>query len=294
MKKPWDDYVIVAAVLGGFACAIAMLVSWRAFGWYFPPIAIAIPFSMAIAALFFRFLGGTDGASFELGKFKVVGSVAVALGFCWFINSQLQKQMDIDDSATKYIKARAEQRRLETQLDSADENIVIHRGEITKLHRQIKILQDAGALGSADAIRAIDPEHELSQALIQMAKDREGPWKPTSNELEVTVSVAGYLTERNTAACDLLRFRNRRVEMTSLLMVDGENYRSSEPVRMESWQVISEKFCGVDRSFDVQISCLLATELFTDRVLTCRPNGEAAWARGFKNLLPAGAVVVFE
>jgi hypothetical protein len=261
---------------------------------YSPPIVVAFFLALSASALTYRFLGGSDGATFKLGPLQLTGTAAVFIGTLWFVNAQLATQMDVDNSPAKYQQARVVLSNLKAKVEELEADANSAKAKINVLTRENERLRSSADLGSINAIAGLGPDDDFAQKLIAMAKRHEGPWRSVSKERKVTVSVAGYLTGARAAACEDLQFRGQKVQIVSLLLQDGENIRSESPVSPESWERISAEFCGTGRQFDVQVSCAIASKLFTNRVLACRSDGEPAWKDGFRNLIPASAAVVYE
>jgi len=84
-----EDIVIVIMGVFGFLGG-ALLYSW-----HMPPIIVSVFISTGIAAMVFRFLGGLQGAGFNIGTLKLSGSIAALLGCIWFINGELSRQVGL-------------------------------------------------------------------------------------------------------------------------------------------------------------------------------------------------------
>jgi hypothetical protein len=76
-----EDFVVVLFSLLGLLGSAA-LYSLR-----FPSIMISIFLSAGITAVVYRFLGGTQGATFVVGALKLGGTAAVLIGVAWWIDS---------------------------------------------------------------------------------------------------------------------------------------------------------------------------------------------------------------
>lgn len=87
----FENKVILTTILTGFIGGVLI---------YFlklPAIVVSIFLATGIAALVYRFLGGTAGASMVMGTLKLSGSIAVLLGSAYFINGELVKQTKSSD-----------------------------------------------------------------------------------------------------------------------------------------------------------------------------------------------------
>ncbi|HNP19220.1 MAG TPA: hypothetical protein PKL31_12345 [Fulvivirga sp.] len=86
-NSKFENQVILITILTGFIGSVIL---------YFlklPPVVIAIFLGSGIAALVFRFLGGTAGTTMAMGTLKLSGSIAVLLGSAYYVNQQLEKQL---------------------------------------------------------------------------------------------------------------------------------------------------------------------------------------------------------
>ncbi|MDQ2701362.1 MAG: hypothetical protein M3Y70_00790 [Pseudomonadota bacterium] len=290
MKLSQADWVIVAAVAFGVVAAILLLLLGQLAHVYSPPVVVSVFLALSVSALTYRFLGGSDGATFKLGPLQLAGTAAVFVGVMWFVNAQMSKQLDIDNSQAKYQEARAKIVALNERYEQLESNLQAATNEINSLEAEGASQLKLNQLGSIDAIRNLDPKSDFAKSLVEMSSSKTGPWREEFDEIKVTVSVAGYLQGRGAAACDDPRLREGGVSLVSLVLLNGENIRSTEPVMVPSFQRVSTEFCGPDRKFDLQVSCALASEIFTKQIVTCS-NGNAAWQDGFRNLLPVAAMI---
>ena len=107
MKLSQADWVIVAAVVGGSFAGLILVLLGQLAHVYSPPVVMAFFLALAMSALTYRFLGGSDGAGFKLGPVQLAGTAAVFASVMWFVNVQLAKQLDVENSQGKYQEARA-------------------------------------------------------------------------------------------------------------------------------------------------------------------------------------------
>ncbi len=92
-KTHFENKVILATILLGFIGGVLL------FFMKVPPVFMAIFLGSGIAALVYRFLGGTADASFVMGTLKLSGSIAILLGSAYYINDQLEKQLKPDSDS---------------------------------------------------------------------------------------------------------------------------------------------------------------------------------------------------
>ncbi|RAP33490.1 hypothetical protein DID80_08030, partial [Candidatus Marinamargulisbacteria bacterium SCGC AAA071-K20] len=80
-----NKVILTAIVVGFFGSAVLHNMAM-------PPIVVAVFLSTGISSLVYRFLGGLQVNSFNLGAVKLSGSVAALIACVWFINAQLVAQ----------------------------------------------------------------------------------------------------------------------------------------------------------------------------------------------------------
>jgi len=78
-----EDVVIIVVVGIGFVGSVII------YGLDLPPIMVAIFLATGVASLVYRFLGGIQSATFNIGPVKLAGTIAALISCAWFINVQL-------------------------------------------------------------------------------------------------------------------------------------------------------------------------------------------------------------
>ena len=81
-----EDVVIIVVVGIGFVGSVII------YGLDLPPIMVAIFLATGVASLVYRFLGGIQSATFNIGPVKLAGTIAALISCAWFINTQLEQQ----------------------------------------------------------------------------------------------------------------------------------------------------------------------------------------------------------
>ncbi len=85
-----EDLVIITVIAAGFLASAVIFI----FRLGIPPIITAVLLGTAVSALVYRFLGGIHvDTSFAVGALKVSGTMAALIGCAYFINGQLEKQI---------------------------------------------------------------------------------------------------------------------------------------------------------------------------------------------------------
>ena len=77
-------------VVGCLVLGVALVVFAKAV----PALVVSVRLACAVASLLYGILGGVSYAGFDLGPFKVGGSVAVLLASVWLFNSELDLQLE--------------------------------------------------------------------------------------------------------------------------------------------------------------------------------------------------------
>lgn len=85
-----EDVVIIVVVGVGFVGSVIIYVL------NLPSIMVAVFLATGVASLVYRFLGGIQSATFNIGPVKLAGTIAALIGCAWFINTQLDRQTKCD------------------------------------------------------------------------------------------------------------------------------------------------------------------------------------------------------
>ena len=79
-----EDVVIIVVVAIGFVGSVIIYVLNLA------SIMVAVFLATGVASLVYRFLGGIQGATFNIGPVKLAGTIAALIGCAYFINMELK------------------------------------------------------------------------------------------------------------------------------------------------------------------------------------------------------------
>ncbi len=85
----WDDFFVAGLAVVSIPTAVALVC---VFPNQIPPILPSVLLATGLAALTYRFLGGLEGASFQMHGFKAAGGLAALALITWGINFYLQSQ----------------------------------------------------------------------------------------------------------------------------------------------------------------------------------------------------------
>lgn len=271
MPRLLDDIVIIVAVALGLL--ISLLLSWLLVqqGAAYPPTLISAFLGIAVAALTYRFLGGTTGTEFSVGVLKLGGSAALLLGTTWFVGDRLREEIRLYSSMDTY---RNEITALQTGLDARE-------AELKRLRDSITGAPTTRALTLAE-IRKLKPDHPLIRDLRRLVEGQEGPFRQTMRDLVVKVSVVamGSSSPQFTICGDTLDSLNEGIDVPATQVLLSRTLTNGTPISIRADRAgrISADFCaGEERTFDIQISCPAAEALFADLISGC---AEASQLRG--------------
>lgn len=80
-----EDVVIIVVVGIGFVGSVII------YGLDLPPIMVAVFLATGVASLVYRFLGGIQSATFNIGPVKLAGTIAALISCAYFIDMQLEQ-----------------------------------------------------------------------------------------------------------------------------------------------------------------------------------------------------------
>ncbi len=274
MKLTIEDLVICLALLLGFSTSLMLAIANESWGTHFPSSLIAFFASVSIAALIYRFLGGSGEAQFRMGVLQVTGSAAVMLGATWLLGDRIQME-------TALFRTDAEYR---PQLDSKQAALADAQERNRKLLEQVHDLtervSDLGtdkAKYSIDQVRRMRSDDPFVTGLRRMVVNEDAPFRQTLADLSARVTLNDAMTDSNVyRICtdtqaklfDGLDTQNDRLRMRRNYG-DGET-RIVDMVRGGTIDPDAQ-VCGAGpgKTFDIQITCADATKLFPDRITRC-------------------------
>jgi hypothetical protein len=85
----WDDFFVAGLAVVCIPTAVVLVCMLPN---QIPPIVPSVLLATGLAALIYRFLGGLEGANFQMGAFKAAGGLAALALITWGINHYLQEQ----------------------------------------------------------------------------------------------------------------------------------------------------------------------------------------------------------
>ena len=287
MPKLIDDIVICVAV--GVSLLIALALSWMAFVHHaeIPPTLISTFLGIVVAALTYRFLGGSAGTEFSVGLLKLGGSAALLLGTTWFVGDRMRDEIRLY-SETKAFREQITS--LSTERDHLVQTVTDRDGAIDTLQRRLAGAPSARGRLTIEEIKKLRPDDPFIRDLRQLVAGQEGPFSPTLREISVRIAVvviAGDQPMFNICPDTLGKLNEgidvpqTRVKLSRAVGAQAE----SASVTADRAGKIDLDFCqNAQREFDMQINCQAALRLFPDVLSTC---AEGVKARGMRVTLGA-------
>jgi hypothetical protein len=253
-----DDVVLWIVIAVCLTTPIGLCALWAIQGIFFPPMLISVLLGTAIAALTYRYLGGTIGSEFSVGVLKVAGSAGLLLGMVYLTNDGLSKQMDAENSANLLKGVREERDSLELK------------------NKQLSEALEHATNNWIPSIEKLTPDTPQGRAILDLARSEKGPWARIVEKIDVPVAVGRYI--KNTgqfAACADMNLTSKTIRFVRTVgQMDDLDIRS---VTATFAGQIESTICDrPNRKFSVHLSCQAALELFPDHLQSCTTNG-AKW-----------------
>lgn len=272
MKQLIDDIVIcvTVAMCLGIALFLAYLLVQRGYG--YPPTLITLFLGIAVAALTYRFLGGTDGTTVSIGLLKVGGSAALLLGTTFIIGDRIRAELDIFENDDAY---RARIDALEKESTVRLKRLGEKDGRIAELEQKMQELPAAQSLYNLERIKKLDPNDPLISGIRQLVEAQEGAFRQTVNDIEVRVALSAMPNDQPLYnicgdAADKLygAATNRNPKILAFRSAGSDAVPVS--IKLERKGRIGDDVCQKPgRDFDIQIGCLAALTLFPDMLKNC-------------------------
>lgn len=255
-----DDKVLWIVLTFCIITPVVMVALWAYHDKYFPPMLISVLLGISVAALTYRYLGGTSGAQFSVGALKVAGSAALVFGMTYLTNEKLSLQMSKDNPPNSYQQAMQE--------------LSVNKREYEDLQSEFESLKKEKESSILDKVKTIDPASETADELIEMYKNREGPFSTLKRMIDVKVTVINIPTNTFNA-CSELKLANENVQFVKTdPNTDGEILKAGA----SQAGIIEESVCKKkNRRFDIQISCEDGKKLFPEEISGCSNETGVGW-----------------
>lgn len=265
-----DDVVLWIVIGFCLLTPVIMTTLWAFADLFYPPMLISVLLGIAIAALSYRYLGGTAGSEFSVGVLKVAGSAALLLGTAYLTNDGLTKQMDKENSANKLSAA------IEKQTKVIQEKEELER-KLEENQRQLEMTKKRSTEILISEIEKLKPKSLLGEQLVELARKRKGPFVEVTKSMNVAVTVVGYIKDKGKFnACNDFEFAGEHIRFARFCQMKNEEEIKSLVARQAG--TIGSSICQkVPRKFDVQISCQDGFDLFPDYITGCETEGSVKW-----------------
>lgn len=274
MKLTIDDVVICLALLLGFSTSLVMLIANQSWGTHFPASMIAFFAAVSVAALIYRFLGGSGDAQFRMGVLQITGSAAILFGATWFLGGQIKDESTLFQTDGEYAPKLAEK---QAALNRAKEDVARLIEEKRDLESKLTEVSKGRNGDMIGQIRSMRPDDPTISNIRRMIANEDPPFQETLRQLPARVTLNDAMTNANVYRICLdtqvSLFQNLDTQKDRLRMrrnrADG-NTGYVDMVRggtIENAQVCT--LPARDRSFDIQITCADAAQLFPDRIIRC-------------------------
>lgn len=263
-----DDVVLWIVISFCILAPVVMSSLWAYCDKYYPPMLLAVLLGIAVAALTYRYLGGTEGSAFSVGVLKVAGSAALLLGTTYLTHQGFSKEIlpGLPPNQLAIVERERDEcrEREKKKVDELDQC----RLEIEKAERRSKDI----LIGE---IEKLSPSSDLGQKLADMAARGKGPFPAVIKNLKAKVTVIkrdkgkfSVCPSLGFAASDLLRLsRTYDKSEEGILQVAG----------LPTGLIATAKCGESPRSFDIQIGCNDGLILFPEHIVSCGKEGEVGW-----------------
>ncbi len=255
------------------------------------PTFIAAFLGVAVAAITYRYLGGTESAKFSIAALQLGGSAALLFAVMWWVGDSMTKQHKlIIDSAA----ARNEIHLRDLRIAALEKSTGKGLAESERLTRE---------LGASDAkfvtrVAALQPNDPLVDSLRLALRNPTGAGRRLARQEQVRVMNSGavpgpiaYWICRDSYD----RFYPDQARAGEVLRVSGPG-GDGQPRELDLRYTgdIDNKTCGApDRAFDIQVSCDASMALFPDVVARC-DGSRPIFARDSNRVVAATAGVPVE
>ena len=282
-----DDIVLWIAIAFCLLTPVVLVFIWAYDGKFIPPMILSVLLGIAVAALTYRYLGGTQGTQFSVGALKLAGSAALLLGTAYLTNDGLSKQMDSENSVVRLHEANGKIKKLENTLDQKNSehkaeleklksDVQTKHGTILSLEKQLIIaMQNQGVVNIVE-IEKLTPTSPLGEQILALQKKKKGPFRETAYVKEgIRVTVSGDIDKKGLFfACSFLDLAEENVKLTR---INSENTGVYTVIAKQAGRM-DLTYCSSDkRKFEMQLHCDDGRALFPDQIDNCRPDGSVGW-----------------
>jgi len=274
MKLKIEDIVICLALMLSFSTTLLMSIANESWGTHFPSSLIAFFAAVCVAALLYRFLGGSEGSEFRMGVLKVTGSGAILLGATWFLGDRIRAETAIYRTEAEYRPALEAKQAAVTRL--TETNLALDE-KVQRLETRVAELSAGHSGYTIEQIRRMQPDDAFVSAIRRMVANEDMPFRLTLREMPVRVTLNDAMTDANVYRICVdtqeALFRDLETQKDRLRIRRNTGDGDTHVVDVVRGGTITgdAAVCPASgpRTFDIQITCADAATLFPDRIARC-------------------------
>jgi len=274
MKLKIEDVVICLALLMSFSTTLLMAIANESWGTHFPSSLIAFFAAVCVAALIYRFLGGSEGSEFRMGVLKVTGSAGILFGATWLLGDRIREESALYRTESEYRPALEAKQAIVTRL--TDANVALE-DKAQRLEARVAELSAAHSGYTVEQIRRMKADDGFVSTIRRMVANEDEPFRQTLREVPARVTLNDAMTNMNVYRICIdtqeTLFRDLETQKDRLRIRrnsgDGDT-RVADVVRGGTITP-DASVCPTSgpRTFDIQITCADAVTLFPDRIELC-------------------------
>jgi len=266
---------LIAIISATLLAAISFVLVSQIGRYGLPSPAVAILFGIAIASLAYAFLGGIHDASFSIGALKVGGAVAVIIGTFWAVQGPMDKNMNTLEKIAKGENAEKLIKEQTNRADAAEGKLVEAKNQITKLQDAAETREEASVAAHVKRIADSSPNDDLGRDILQLERERKGPWRRDLQTLQLSARFIGTVQEGTFRFCHGKHpeLAGQQVEFEVVDAAAG----TSKTVQLRAGADIGAGLCS-KTEFDVQLGCDAVDSLIKDVAPTCDPVRGVGWS----------------
>lgn len=274
MKLKIEDVVICLALLLGFSTSLLMAIANEFWGTHFPSSLIAFFAAVSVAALIYRFLGGSEGSEFKMGVLKVTGSAAILFGATWFLGDRIRSETLMYQTDIGYRTVLAEKAKAVADLTTLNADLT---SKIQHLETRVADLSGARSGYTIEQIRRMKADDAFVSTIRRMFVNEDDPFRQTLREMPALVTLNDAMTDTNVyricVDTQLALFKDLETQKDRIRMRRNGGDGDTHAVDIIRGGTIASDatVCSktMPRSFDIQITCADAAKLFPDRIQRC-------------------------
>ena len=274
MKLKIEDVVICLALLLSFSTTLLMAIANESWGTHFPSSLIAFFAAVCVAALIYRFLGGSEGSEFRMGVLKVTGSAGILFGATWLLGDRIRDESLLYRTQREYGPALAQKQAFVTKLTELNGEL---KDKAQRLEARVAELSAKQSGYTIEQIRRMKADDGFVSTIRRMVANEDEPFRLTLREMQARLTLNDAMTNANVyRIC---------VDTQDKLFSDLETQKDRLRIRRNSGDgntyvvdvvrsgtiTPDASVCSANgpRTFDIQITCADAVTLFPDRIERC-------------------------